>query len=497
MLALAIVLLAALLAGCAPAAPPSPADTVLLTPHPTPTASPAAPPSPADTALLTPHPTPPPSPTAPAPSGSLHSDKTRIATPDATAAERAVLVAGNNNFAFDLYHRLNAGNADGNLFYSPYSISLAMAMAYAGAAGDTARQMADTLRFGLPPERLHPAFNALDLELAAAAAGMLPDAGETADAPALNISNAVWGQQGYRFRPEYLDILAAHYGAGLHPLDFTQPDSRQDAASQINGWASDRTKGRIPALITPESFAPCVAPKWRCTRLLLTNAVYFKGLWAEGYDFDRSATSDDYFHRKDGSRVKVPMMRQTREFNYAEGDDFQSVALPYRGHRLAMTVLLPAPERWDGFTTGLDGDRAAGIIDSMRPRSVILTMPRLDLEQSISVKDLLLRLGMTDAFSDTAADFSGMADFSAPASVDRGIYIGDVLQKAFVAVNEKGTEAAAVTAVSGVSFPASIPPTPLPPVIMEVDRPYIFLIRDRNTGIVLFVGRVADLSPAR
>ena len=477
----AAIVLAALLTGCAPAAPESsgnvPSDqTRIAVPDATPT----------ERADLV--------------AGNDNfafdrSDQTRIVVPDATATERADLVAGNNNFAFDLYHRLDANSDDANLFYSPYSISLVLAMAYAGAAGETARQMAQTLHFGLPPERLHPAFNALDLELAAVS--MPPSPGETAAGPVLNIANAIWGQQGYRFRPEYLDTLAAHYGAGLHPLDFTAPDGRQDAAGQINRWASDRTNGKIPALVEPESFAPCAPPEWRCTRLLLTNAVYFKGLWAEGYDFNPAATRDDYFQRLDGSRVKVPMMRQTREFNYAEGDDFQAVELPYQGHRLAMTVLLPAPEQYDGFTAGLDGDRAADISDSMDPRTVILTMPLLEMEQSISVKELLLRLGMTDAFSGSAADFSGMADFSGPASVDDGIYIDDVFQKAFVAVNEKGTEAAAVSAVSGVSFPASVPPTPLPPVVMEVDRPFIFLIRERYTGATLFVGRVADPGAAR
>ena len=479
----AAILLAALLTGCAPAAPASsgnvPSDQTRI----------AVPDATAAPSVISPS-------VAPASPGNVRSDQTRIAVPDATATERADLVAGNNNFAFDLYHRLDANSDDANLFYSPYSISLVLAMAYAGAAGETARQMAQTLRFGLPPERLHPAFNALDLELAAVSMPSSP--GETAaPGPVLNIANAIWGQQGYRFRPEYLDTLAAHYGAGLHPLDFTAPDGRQDAAGQINRWASDRTNGKIPALVEPESFAPCAPPEWRCTRLLLTNAVYFNGLWAEGYDFDPAATRDDYFQRQDGSRVKVPMMRQTREFNYAEGDDFQAVELPYQGYRLAMTVLLPAPERYDGFTAGLDGDRVARISDSMDPRTVILTMPLLEMEQSISVKELLLRLGMTDAFSGSAADFSGMADFSGPASVDDGIYIDDVFQKAFVAVNEKGTEAAAVSAVSGLSAAVSIPPTPLPPVVMEVDRPFIFLIRERYTGATLFVGRVADPSAAR
>ncbi len=426
---------------------------------------------------------------APSPAQMVRSEQERITEPAVAWEEQAMLAAGNNAFALDLYHRLSEAD-DGNLFFSPYSLSTALAMTYAGAAGETAAQMADALHFDLPQVRLHPAFNALDLELAGA------DSGD--DGPELNIANALWGQQGYEFLPSFLDTLAENYGAGIRQLDFTQPEGRREAAVAINGWADKNTNGKIPSAVSPDTFGPCVPPSWDCTRMVLTNAIYFKGLWAEDHNFDEADTRDDYFVLADGGEVKVPMMYQAREFRYAEGENYQAVQLPYRGHRLAMVIFLPAPGRFDELTAGLDAEFVASFRTVSTKRIVQLTMPRFKLGKSIDAKDALQQIGITDAFSPVAgvADFSRMADFSSPTSPDAGLYIADVLQKAFVEVNEKGTEAAAVTAVV-MAGPTSMEPTPLPPVVMDVDRPFIFLIRDTHTDTILFVGQVADPSIAK
>ena len=491
------LLLALIVLGCAPAAEPDPPVAPTATAA-VPVASTASAPMVTITepsklpAVVTATPTaekmispPPPFPVA----RTVQSEKERIIEPDFTWEERSALVSDNNAFALDFYRRLS-DDGDGNLFFSPYSISVALAMTYAGAAGETAAQMADALHFDLPQTRLHTVFNALDLELAKVSR-------DGDDPPELNVANALWGQQGYQFRPEFLDTLAENYGAGLSQLDFTQPESRQESAKIINGWVGEETNGKIPTIVSPSHFGSCDPPPWDCTRLILTNAIYFKGKWAEDYEFDEEDTADDYFNLDDGGQVKVPMMRQKRELRYAEGDNYQAVQLPYQGQRLAMFIFLPAPGKFDAFAASLDAEKASGFSDGWNKRVVDLIMPRFKLEKSVDAKSALQQLGIFDAFNPDVgvADFSGMADFSSPDSPDPGLYIRDVLHKAFVEVNEKGTEAAAATAVI-IAVPASEPPTPLPPVVMDVDRPFIFLIRDTRTDAILFLGRVADPSVA-
>lgn len=420
------------------------------------------------------------------------SDKTRDDMPEVEWSALSALTESNNAFAFDFYRQLSEFEK-GNLFFSPYSLSAALAMTYAGAAGNTAEQMADALHFDLPRAEFHTTFNALDLQLAQIG-GDGSAGGE--GLPKLNVANALWAQQDYRFLPPFLDTLAQHYGAGLEQLDFTQPEGREAAAGRINQWAGDQTDGRIPSVVAPDSFGPCLPPTWECTRLVITNAIYFKGLWEEKHDFDETATRDEDFHLGDGGSVLAPMMRQAREFDYRETEDYQAVQLPYQGDRLAMLVLLPKKDREEEFAAGLGAGMVADFGREAKERVVRLSMPRFKLEKSVDAKDHLEKIGMTDAFSPSegVADFSGMADFTHPESPDVGICIEDVFQKAFVEVNEKGTEAVAVTAVIGGAVPASVPPTPLPPVVMEVNRPFMFVILDTYTLSVLFMGRVADPS---
>ena len=395
----------------------------------------------------------------------LQSDKPRLA-PDGTGAEIAELVAGNSAFALDLYHALRQVGEE-NLFYSPYSISLALAMTYAGARGETEQQMADTLRFTLSQERLHPAFNGLDLELARRGEG---EEGDDEGRFQLNIANSIWGQRGYEFLSTFLDLLAEHYGAGLRTLDFAKPE---EARVTINKWVSDQAEDRIKDLIPPGAIPPS-------TRLVLANAIYFNAAWS--HPFEDQLTRDGTFYLLDGSQVIVPMMEQMERFRYADGEGVQAVELTYKGGEVAMLILLPEAGRFEAFESTLDAERIAGIVQDLAPSSVALSMPKFEYDSSFELRKVLSEMGMPGAFTDEVADFSGM-------NGSRGLYIGKVVHKAFVAVDEAGTEAAAATAVIMVEQAA-----PGSPVEVTVDRPFIFVIRDIETDAILFLGRVVDPS---
>jgi serpin B len=393
----------------------------------------------------------------------LMSDKPRETSPDVSEADLALLIDGNTAFAFDLYQALK--EKDGNLFYSPHSISVALAMTYAGARGDTAEQMADTLEFLLEQERLHPAFNWLDVVLASRGEGAQ---GKDGEGFRLNIVNAIWGQKDYSFLTEFLDVLAENYGAGLRILDFINETEKSRLA--INDWVSDQTEDRIKDLI-PEGAIDAL------TRLVLTNAIYFNAAWA--YPFDEDVTANGPFYVLDGGQVTVPMMRQTESFGYTEGEGYQAVELLYDGDELSMVILLPASGDFQAFEEGLQDQRVSDIIGDLQPAQVVLTMPKFEFDSEFSLKNTLADMGMPIAFSE-AADLSGMTG-------TRDLCMSEVLHKAFVSVDEAGTEAAAATAVivGETSVPAE-------PVEVTIDRPFIFLIRDIETGAVLFVGRVLN-----
>ena len=395
----------------------------------------------------------------------VSSDKQRETSPDVAPSELAQLVAGSSAFAFDLYKVLR--EKSGNLFYSPYSVSLALAMTYAGARGETERQMADTLHFLLTQARLHPAFNGLDLELARRGAGAR---GKDGEGFRLNIANAIWGQEGYQFLAEFLDILAENYGAGMRLLDFM--GAPEASRLTINEWVSEQTEERIQDLI-PQGAIDAI------TRLVLTNAIYFNAAWSK--PFDEYMTNDGPFSPLDGGAVTVPMMRQTASFAYGAGEDYQALELPYDGRELSMVLLLPADKAFKPFEQTLDAGHANAILEGLGRRRVALSMPRFKFESGFELAGTLAAMGMPHAFSD-AADFSGM---------DGGhtLTISDVIHKAFVAVDEAGTEAAAATAV--VMRVKSMPIVE-EPVAFTVDRPFIFLIRDIATGSILFIGRVVD-----
>jgi serpin B len=393
----------------------------------------------------------------------LMSDKPRETSPDVSEADLALLTGGNSAFAFDLYQALK--EKDGNLFYSPHSISVALAMTYAGARGDTAEQMADTLEFLLEQERLHPAFNWLDAELASRGEGAQ---GKDGEGFRLNIVNAIWGQKDYSFLTEFLDVLAENYGAGLRILDFmTEPEKSRIT---INEWVSDQTEDRIKDLIPQDAIDAL-------TRLVLTNAIYFNAAWA--YPFDEDVTANGAFYLLDGGQVTVPMMRQTESFGYTDGEGYQAVELLYDGDELSMVVLLPASGDFQVFEEGLEAEKVSDIMSGLQPAQVALTMPKFEFDSDFSLKDTLTEMGMPIAFSG-AADFSGMTGTA-------DLCISEVLHKAFVSVDEAGTEAAAATAV--IMRETAVPGEPAD---VTIDRPFIFLIRDIETGAILFVGRVLN-----
>jgi len=376
--------------------------------------------------------------------------------------EKAV-VEGNNAFALDLYAKLK--EEEGNIFFSPYSISSALAMTYAGARGRTAKQMAEVLHFDSGQERLRLAFGALIARLNAQA----KDGGYQ-----LSVANALWGQKGYRFLKEFLDLTRSSYGAGLRKVDFRTRAAREAARKTINTWVEKQTEGKIKNLIKPEILN-------RLTRLVLTNAIYFKGNWAR--QFEKGYTKDSLFWIAPDKKLEVPMMYQSRELKYTEGDTFQALELPYVDNELSMVVLLP--KKIDGLAE-LEGLLTASNLKewfgNLRQQEVRVYLPRFRMTSEFRLDEVLQSMGMTDAFSLPPADLSGMTG-------GMDLFISAMLHKAFVEVNEKGTEAAAATAEVVAEAEA---PT-LPPVF-RANHPFIFLIRDTQSGAILFLGRVVNPS---
>jgi serpin B len=388
--------------------------------------------------------------------------------PQVGAGDLAELVQGNANLAADLFGKLSA-DSEGNVFLSPHSISLALAMTYPGARGQTASQMRSALRFSLSDQALHPAFNALDLSLQKV---------NTSDGQIqLEVANAVWGQEGWHFTPTYLDLLSRHYGAAMYLLDFGS--APEPSRATINDWVAARTRDRIQDLLPAGSVT-------ELTRLVLTNAVYFYGRWLR--TFDERQTRDRDFTTLSGRVVPAPMMSLDlgalgMELPYADEDgEYQALELPYTGERLAMIVLLPAESRYRSFERSLDGARLTAITNALSETTLAeVRLPKFSFTSaSISLKPVLGSLGMLDAFAPGMADFSGIDDTT-------DLFIQDVVHKAFVSVDESGTEAGAATGVIiGVT---SAPP---PPKRFIADRPFVFLIRDKQTGAILFIGRITN-----
>ena len=383
--------------------------------------------------------------------------------PDISTENGIELAQGNEAFAFDLYRQLQS--SEGNLFFSPYSISLALAMTYAGAEGETEQQMADVLHFTQLQEELHPAFNMLDQELASREEG--PE-GQDIEGFRLNVVNALWGQQGYDFLPEFLNTLSRNYGAGMNFVDYI--GNSEAARQEINAWVEDQTENRIQELIGKGILD-------ELTRLVLTNAVYFNASWM--YPFNSGNTTEGDFLLLDGTQVTVPMMQQVSDFKYADTEGWQVVELPYVGGELSMLVLLPEDGQFSNLEASITPEILEKLIDDLAMRNIALKMPAFETTSSFDLSKKLQNMGMTDAFSEDA-DFSGMDG-------SEELFISAVLHKAFVSVDEAGTEAAAATAVV-MSLKAAMDP----PLEVTVDRPFLFMIRDNPTGTILFMGRILD-----
>jgi serpin B len=392
----------------------------------------------------------------------VKSDKPRETAPAVTQNDMKTLAEGNSAFAFNLYQALK--ETDGNLFYSPYSISEALAMTYGGARGETEKKMAQVLQYLLPQTQLHPAFNALDIELAKRGQGAK---GKDDKGFRLNVVNAIWGQQGFAFLQDYLDLLAQNYGAGLRLLDFVK--ATEQSRETINQWVSEKTEEKIKDLLPQGSIDPD-------TRLVLTNAIYFNAAWANA--FEKEATIDGKFHQLSGNDVDVKLMQQTESFGYAKGNNYQAIELPYDGNELSMVILLPASDQFKSFEAGLNSQQVASIIGSIKYQQVNLAMPKFKVESKFSLKKELMEMGMGAAFNN--ADFSGM-------NGKKDLEIKDVVHKSYVSVDEAGTEAAAATGVI-----VGVTSAPLNPVKVTLDHPFIFFIRDVPTGAILFIGRVMN-----
>lgn len=374
-------------------------------------------------------------------------------------SDEQILVQSNNAFAIALYNELRA--AEGNIFFSPHSISTALSMTLAGARGNTEAEMLKTLCFKLRQKNLHPAFGDI--------LSRLTKIQQTGDVK-LSVANSLWPQKGYKLLDEYMSLIKKHYGVSITAVDYVK--AREAAREMINSWVEDKTQNKVKDLIKPGILDSL-------TRLVLVNAIYFKGNWE--FQFETDQTKIGPFYLSPQKSVQAPLMTQKQEFRYAEFKSLQMLELPYTGNRLSMIVLLP--RNTDGLEL-LESSLTAENLNlwnrSLRKRKVVVSLPKFKMTSMFRLDEALKSMGMVDAFS-MKANFSGMDGRT------NWLYIGAVLHKAFVDVNEEGTEAAAATAV--VMKARAIPSAPK---IFRADHPFIFLIQENTTGSILFMGRVSD-----
>jgi serpin B len=376
------------------------------------------------------------------------------------AGDAASLRSGNSTFAGSLLGLLSRNQP--TVALSPFSISDALAMTFAGARGETASQIAAALRFGLPPARLHAALNALGQALQS-----VNGRGVT-----LRIANALYGQRGTQFRQTFLSLLARDYGAGMRIVDFER--AADAARNAIDAWVSDQTRGKIPQLLAPGDLD-------QLTRLVLVNAVYLNAHW--GLPFESHATAPAPFHSPSGT-VQVPTMHQTAGLGYLSASGYRALELPYRGGRLAFDVLLPDPGRLDQLLSAIAKNGPLELLRGLQPRRVQLALPKLLLRTRFELSSALRSLGMPLAFEPGSADLSGIA--GRPGE----LYIKAVVHEAYLRVDEAGTEAAAATGAVAETTAAVAPVQQ--PVVFNVDRPFVFVIRDTSTGAILFLGVVSE-----
>ena len=361
-----------------------------------------------------------------------------------------------NGFGTALYRVIAVERPGQNVVMSPAGITIALAMTTAGAGSTTLDEMLSTLGID-DAAAIHPSMNALSAALDA----------RSHDDVTVSIANSLWGHNDLTFQPAFLEVLAGEYGAAMNTVDYVS--DTEGARVAINGWVSDSTEERIPELIDEGVL-------FSDTRLTLVNAVYLKAPWLA--PFDPEATVDGPFTLPDSSVVDVPMMTATTPMMFATGDGWRAVELPYAGRELAMLIFVPEDGFFDQFEEIFLVTDATQYLEA---REVTLSLPRFGIESNVALGDVLVAMGMVQAFTDSA-DFSAM-------TVDEELHIAAIVHQANITVDEVGTEAAAATAVM---MQATSAPAPLEPVTLVVDRPFVFVLRDRATGAILFLGRVAD-----
>ncbi|RJP48944.1 MAG: serpin family protein [Anaerolineaceae bacterium] len=367
------------------------------------------------------------------------------------------LAQGNSAFALDLYQQLR--QADSNLFFSPFSLSTALAMTCAGARGETESQMARVLHFGSTDESLHIAFAGLQEKIAEV---------EAQGRIKLKVANSLWPQVGYSFLAEFVSLVQTYYGVTITPVDYSDSET---ARQIVNAWVEEKTEKKITNLIPPGVFNAL-------TRLTLVNAIYFKGDWAD--KFDARLTKRGDFWAPQG-KVNASMMSRTDEYNYAETGALQILELPYAGNALSMLILLPKEK--DGLPR-LEGQVTPAFLEQatakLSKQQVFVSMPKFKVEAAFQLNEALIELGMTDAFDDGKANFAGMDDD------EKSLFISAALHKAFIDVNEDGSEAAAASAIV-----MQLRSTPMQrPPVFRADHPFLFFIRENQTGSILFTGRL-------
>jgi serpin B len=397
--------------------------------------------------------------------GFVKSDLAREVNPMVDETQLQSLAQDNTAFALAFFNQIR--DADGNIIFSPFSLSLALSMTLAGAETSTEQAMLDALQMNLPEDEIYAAFNALLLTIEASQ--QLGQDEMEGDQFQLNIANSIWGQSDYSFKEDFLDILALHYGAGIYSVDYRQ--NPEGARIAINDWVAEETDNKIEDLIPAGAIDPL-------TRLVLANAIYFNGSWL--HPFSQNATAQAPFYTLDGSEISVDMMKLYGErFLYHQGLNYQALNLPYLSSDFVMTLLVPDGGAYKDFEASLTVDGLSEILSGMSFERVDLEMPKFDFETSVDANDPLIALGMGDAFDPERADFSGITD-------EEELMITDVLHKATITVDEEGTEAAAATAVI-IGVTSAMPDEP---ISLVIDRPFMFMIRHLRTNTILFMGRV-------
>ena len=368
------------------------------------------------------------------------------------------VIEANNRFAINLYSQYKS--EEGNIFFSPFSISTAMAMVYEGAEGKTAKEIKSV--FGFPK---------YDNSRRNQYSNLLSDINKKDNEYALKTANALWAEQDFHFLDEYLTTVEKYYGGKTTNLDFkNEPDTSRLI---INNWVEDKTNDKIKDLL-PEGVIDSL------TRLVLTNAIYFKAKWLIQFDADK--TSDEYFRVNPDKSIKVPMMQPTSQkstFNYTQNKDLQILEMPYAGEDLSMLILLPLDDDIEALENSFTIEKLTEWKKSLRKRRVNIYIPKFKFETKYFMKNTLSKMGMPTAFTNSA-DFSGMTG-------TKDLKIDKVIHQAFIEVNEEGTEAAAATGIS-MAQTSMPPPTP----IFKADHPFIFLIHQKDTGNILFMGRVSN-----